>query len=279
MKKLTLLLIATFSLFNTVNAQDDYVEDRGPRGGRMSGKPRQAYTPWRFGVFLAPNISWMKPTNSKSNDGEHKVVSDGSKVGFTWGLMADYYFTDNYAIETGFQLNSTGGLISTEHALPIPTGESYVRDTKFDYSLQFFEVPFNLKLISDEIGYNGIKLFGQLGVSAGINISKKATYVVNYYNVDNNTNETVTGEKERLSGQIPISPVMFSMNVGGGVEVPLGEKMSIYGGVIFNNGFAPDVTNPANYELNMATSPATTPVFRDGNTRLNNVAIRLGLIF
>jgi hypothetical protein len=280
MKKLTLLLVATFSLFNTVSAQDDYTEDNGQRGGkRMSGRPRQSSTPWRFGVFLAPNISWMKPTNSKSNDGEHKVVSDGSKVGFTWGLMADYYFTDNYAIETGFQLNNTGGLISTTHTTPLPVNESYVSSTQFDYNLQFLEVPFNLKLISDEIGYSGVKLFGQLGVSAGINISKKATYVVNYYNVDNGQTETVTGEKERLNGQIPISPVMFNLNVGGGVEFPIGEKMSIYGGVIFNNGFAPDVTNPANYELNMATSPATTPVFRDGNTRQNNLAIRLGLIF
>jgi hypothetical protein len=280
MKKLTLLLIATFSLFNTVNAQDDGYEGGGGRSsGRPSGRPRHSSTPWRFGVFLAPNVSWMKPTNTKSNDGEHKVMSDGSKVGFTWGLMADYYFSDNYAIETGFQLNSTGGLISTTHTAPLPVAESYVSSTQFDYSLQFLEIPFNLKLISDEIGAGGIRLWGQLGVSGGININKKATYVVNYYNVDNNTNETVTGEKERLAGQIPISPVMFNLNVGGGVEIPLGEKLSIYGGVIFNNGFAPDVTNPANYDLNMATSTATTPVFRDGNTRLNNLAIRLGLIF
>ena len=261
------------SLSCTATAQDYGNED-----GRQSGRARQSSTPWRFGVFLAPNISWMKPTNTKSNDGLHRVSSDGSKVGFTWGLIADYYFTDNYAIETGFQLNSTGGIISTEHVLPVPVNESYISGTNFDYNLQYVEVPFNLKLISDEIG-GGLKLFGQLGASVGVNISKKATYVVNYYDNDNGTSGMVTGEKERLSGTLPVSPIMFSLNVGGGIEYALGEKISIYTGVIFNNGFAPDATNPANYDLNLTTAPSSTPIFKDGNTRLNNVAIRLGLIF
>ncbi len=276
MKKITLILLATFSLFNTVSAQDD---DMGGSGrARQTGMARQSSTPWRFGVFLAPNISWMKATNTKSNDGLHRVSSDGSKVGFTWGLMADYYFSDNYALETGFQLNNTGGIISTEHVTPYPLNESYIRSSNFDYNLQFVEVPFNLKLISDEIG-GGLKLFGQLGASVGVNINKKATYVVTYVD-DAGTSGTVTGEKERITGVLPISPVMFSLNVGGGLEYALGEKISIYGGVIFNNGFAPDATNPANYELNIPQSVSgDVPAFKDGNTRLNNIAIRVGLIF
>ncbi len=276
MKKITLILLATFSLFNTVSAQDD--DFGGGGSSRQSGRPRQSSTPWRFGVFLAPNISWMKATNTKSNDGMHRISSDGSKVGFTWGLMADYYFSDNYALETGFQLNNTGGVISTEHVTPYPLTESYIKTTSFNYNLQFVEVPFNLKLISDEIG-GGLKLFGQLGASLGVNINKKATYVVDYVDAAG-TAGRVTGEKERISGTLPISPIMFSLNVGGGLEYALGEKLAIYGGVIFNNGFAPDVTNPANYDLNIP-EPATgeVPVFKDGNTRLNNVAIRIGLIF
>jgi len=43
--------------------------------------------------------------------------------------------------------------------------------------------------------------------------------------------------------------------------------------VFFNNGFAPDMTNPDKYELNYAGT------FKDGHTRLNNFALRLGLYF
>ena len=245
------------------------------RGGRFRPRGGGA-TPWRIGVFLAPNVSWMKPTNTKSDDGEHRVTSDGSKVGFTWGLMADYYFSYNYAIETGFQLNTTGGAISTTN-IKVPTDRSYVLDSRFNYHLQYLEVPFNLKLISDELP-GGPKLFGQIGVSGGINISKKATYVVDYVEVDPITGiasptQQASGEREKLLGTLSIAPVMFSLNVGGGVEYPVANNISIYAGIFFNNGFAPDVTNPANYELGYAGS------FRDANTRLNNFAFRIGLIF
>jgi hypothetical protein len=275
MKRTALLLIALFAISATSFAQDDDYGNGNGRG-RTTGVPRRSTTPWHLGVFFAPNVSWMKPTNSKSNDGVHKVVNDGSKVGYTWGLMADYYFSDNYAIETGFDLNTTGGIISTT-IVPamIPVNESYVKSTNFDYTLQYIEVPFNLKLRSDEIG-PGLQLFGQLGVNAGININKKATYVVNYHDNDLNADLTASGEKERIQGNLTISPLMFSLNVGGGIEYPLGEKLSLYFGLFFNNGFAPDATNPANYSLGYDNSGAS---FKDGNTRLNNFALRLGLFF
>jgi hypothetical protein len=274
MKKLTLLFLAAFVFLQTAQAQ---YEGPGPVTPRRHGVPRGGSTPWRFGVFLAPTVSWMKPTNSKSNDGMHRVYNDGSKVGFTWGLMADYYISYNYAIETGFQLNNGGGLISTEHVTNlIPSTGAYISSTNYDYSLQYLEVPFNLKLVSDPIG-GGLTLFGQLGVSGGINLSKKATYSVTY--VDDSDNAvTLSGEKERIEGSLAVSPILFSLNVGGGLEYPVSERLSFYLGLFFNNGFAPDVTNPANYLLDY-TNATTAPEFRDGNTRLNNFAVRLGMFF
>jgi outer membrane protein W len=271
MKRITLLFVSIFAMSGSSFAQED---DLG--NGRRSGVPRQSSTPWHLGVFFAPNVSWMKPNNSKSNDGVHKVVNEGSKVGYNWGLMADYYFSDNYAIETGFDLNTTGGIISTT-IVPamIPAGESYVKTSSFNYTLQYIQVPFNLKLRSDELG-PGLKLFGQLGVTGGININKKATYAVTYYDVNLNADKVATGEKERITGNLTISPLMFSLNVGGGVEYPVGEKLSLYGGIFFNNGFAPDATNPANYTLGYDASGAS---FKDSNTRLNNFSLRLGVFF
>lgn len=55
----------------------------------------------RFGVFVAPTLSWMKPTTDKTSDGMYAPKNNGSKIGFTYGLMAEYQFADNYSFVTG----------------------------------------------------------------------------------------------------------------------------------------------------------------------------------
>ncbi len=225
----------------------------------------------RFGAFVAPNISWMKATSTKSDDGNYAVKSNGSKVGFTWGLLADYFFTRNYGIATGFQLNSTGGKIL---ATRIPTSPSVntVQSADFTYFIQYLEVPFNLKLRTEEIEGAGIKIFGQVGITGGINIGKKATYTVVYRDALN-VAITKEGTKEKISGTLSIAPVMLQLNVGGGVEKPISNRIAAYAGIFFNNGFLPDATNPKNYSLSYPGE------FSDGKIRLNNFAFRLGIFF
>jgi len=46
--------------------------------------------------------------------------------------------------------------------------------------------------------------------------------------------------------------------------------------LFFNNGFAPDATNPEKYDGSRLGYQGT---FRDGNVRLNNFALRVGLFF
>ena len=65
---------------------------------------------------------------------------------------------------------------------------------------------------------------------------------------------------------------MFQMNIGAGVQYAIGKKLDAYAGIFFNNGFAPNATDPTK----ISNIPAT---FTDGNTRLNNFALRLGFYF
>lgn len=228
----------------------------------------------KFGAFIAPNVSWMKPTSTKSDDGNYFVQSNESVVGFTWGLMADYFFTENYGISTGFQLNSTGGNIVTNRRNAIPDSTvSFVQHADFTYRAQYLEIPFNLKLRSDEINAQGIKVFGQVGLSLGINIGKKANYSVNYWDADASKMTTVSGDNEKLYGSFTVAPIMLQMNVGGGFERKIAEKTSFYLGLFFNNGFLPDATKPD--ELNLEYKGK----FTDGAVRLNNMSLKLGLIF
>jgi len=226
----------------------------------------------RFGAYIAPNLSWMHPTAGKSDDGRFSVQSNGSKIGYSWGLVAEYFFTENYGLSTGFQLNTTGGKISTRNtadtAVPLP---NTVIAADFDYNLQYLEIPFNLKLRSDELG-GGVRFFGQIGLTAGINIGKKATYTVAYRD-ESNMPETQAGKKEKLVGSLTMAPAMLQLNVGAGLEYPISGKMSFYTGVFFNNGFLPDATSPDKFGLGYDGT------FTDGKIRLNNLALRVGLLF
>ena len=77
-------------------------------------QPSKTVSRLRFGAFVAPNISWMKPVASTDDAGNYKVESGGGKVGFTYGLMVDYNFAPNYGLVSGLSINSTrGNIIAT----------------------------------------------------------------------------------------------------------------------------------------------------------------------
>ena len=229
----------------------------------------------RFGLFIAPNNSWMKPTTSKSNDGSYSVSSQGSKIGYSWGLMLDKFFAENYGIATGLQLSTSGGIIKSEYDISkgAPT-RGTVTKAEIDYKLQYFEVPFALKLMSDQLS-GGIRIFGHLGVTAGINISRKGGYSVDYMDTANGAlvSMNVSGENEKLRSGLSVTPILFQMNLGGGIEYQLTDKMSMYFGLFFNNGFAPDVTNPKEFDLGHEGQ------FTDGIVRLNNLSLKIGMFF
>lgn len=270
MKKFILIAICCIGLTGNTNAQKYEYGPEQPIGG--GGRElRKA----RFGLFVAPNISWMKPTANKSDDKLYLIENPGNKMGFAWGLMMDYYLDDNYGITTGFQLTSTGGKMNAElnpNVAP-PTTTNIVKTANFDYKLRYLEVPFALKLISDELS-GGMRFYGQVGLCAGIIIGKKASYDVTY--TDTSATGTVTktaiGEDEKIQG-LGISPVMLHMNLGAGIEYPISAKMSFTAGIYFNNGFVPDVTNPKELDLDYKGK------FSDGNTRLNSIGLRIGIFF
>ena len=222
----------------------------------------------RFGAFVAPTISWMKPTTNKTGDGLYEPKSNGSKMGFTYGLMAEYKFADNYVLVTGLQVNMTGGKMVSDYA-GTETSKVVTR-ADFNYRFNYLEIPVALKLRTDQI--SGFRFFGQFGITTGINLAKKGDFTVNYLDV-NGTAKTVTGDNEKIKGTLAIAPILFSMSIGGGVEYPLNDKLAGYAGLFFNNGFAPDATNPNKFKM------AYSLPFQDANTRLNNFALRLGLFF
>lgn len=227
---------------------------------------------FRFGIYVAPTSAWMKPTADKSKDALHRTNSNGGGMGFTYGLMAEYWFAQNYGLVSGLQMTNNRGNIATSY-VGTATAD-YVKSSEISYRLNYIELPLNLKMKTDPI--SNFTFFGQAGFSLGVNVGKKYNYDITYVNNDGESVRLHNGEDfDKIRGALAISPVLLSMNIGVGAEYPINNKLAAYVGIFFNNGFLPDATIPSKFNFNNADVPS----FQDGNIRVNNFAFRVGLFF
>lgn len=265
MKKITTILMLAFAAGVANEAMAQEVVTLGSRVYEAKK--------FRFGAYVAPTISSMKPTAAKDKDNQQNTLKGDGGVGFTYGLMAEYWFAENYGLVSGLQMNMAKGGIKTTSV--DPGANDIVRKSDINYKLNFLEIPLALKMRTDPI--ENFTFFGQVGFSLGINVGKKVDYDITYADALGVT-KTITGTNERLSsrGIAPtITPAMLSMNLGLGAEYPINNKLAGYFGFFYNNGFLPDATYPTNYSLDNGNMPK----FSDGNVRVNNFAFRLGLFF
>jgi len=177
---------------------------------------------FQLGLQLSPNLSWMNP-DSEGVDGE------GSKIGFGYGIIADFNIADNYAISTGISLLNIGGKLSypdIQSPNLIPIGGR----TEADIRLKYVQIPFTLKLKTNQIGY--MKYFGQFGLGLGINYDAEADTDFNSPSIIGSTftrNDADFGDEINL--------FRGSLIVGLGAEYNISGNTSIMLGLTFDNGF------------------------------------------
>jgi hypothetical protein len=179
----------------------------------------QSESKLHFGLKAAPSLAWL---SSDSKD----VTSDGTKFGFTYGLITEFKFATNYAFATGIDVAYRGGKFKSEYK---------VGDTSIvynvNYTMQYIEVPLTLKLKTNEIGY--LVYYLQAGVAPGWNIRARAdmdsTATAASYNLNANS--------ENNDVKDITNTVNVSMIVGGGIEYTLSGSTVLLAGIQFSNGF------------------------------------------
>ncbi|MEX2379593.1 MAG: porin family protein, partial [Vicingaceae bacterium] len=159
---------------------------------------------FQLGLQLSPNISWINP----DSDG---LDSEGSKVGFSYGLIGDFNISENYAFSTGITLLSSGGKISYPDRQDISSIGDQPGRTTADVRLKYIQVPLTLKLKTNQIGY--MKYYGQFGFGAAFNYDTKADKEFKYLS-------TTTSEDEADYGS-EINLFRASLIVGLGAEYNL----------------------------------------------------------
>ena len=196
------------------------------------------YYGFKLGLTAHPTFGFIKAENGKGN---------GVSLGFSYGLMGDFNFAENYSFSTAVTITTINGK-STE--LNVPQYEPAISRTKeydLKYKMQYIEIPLTIKLKTSEIG--AVKWYGQFGLSNDFNISSK---------------QDATSEGLELANDINSSDwtrfYRAGMIIGGGLEYRLDGKTSLMTGLTYNNGFT-----------NISTGKNTI--------RNHYVAINLGVFF
>lgn len=158
------------------------------------------YKPISLGIVLTPNMGWLRYGDNDNFSGE-------SRVGFGYGLQADFAFSENYYFNTGLLINTINS-------------RSTLNNLRTDYRLQYAEIPLALKLKSTMRYFRSY--YGLFGFSTGFKLSGREK-------ADNASNSTSIGGDANL--------FRLALQVGGGVEWLLDHNLMLMTGLTYNNGF------------------------------------------
>jgi opacity protein-like surface antigen len=194
----------------------------------MAGLIHAADSKLHFGLKGAPSLAWLR-TDTKG------LESDGSKFGFSYGLVTEFNFADNYAFATGIDIAYRGGkfkTVTTEYPDSVTT---VTTSTRSKYTIQYIEIPLSLKLKTNEIGY--LTYFLQAGVSPGFKIRARGSYEAAIQTTVGSTTTNSSDSQSDIDIMKDINNFNISMLIGGGVEYTLSGSTVLLAGIQFNNGF------------------------------------------
>ena len=197
-----------------------------------------AQTEFRFGLKGAANVGWI--TGASKN-----VENGGTKLGFAYGIMGDFYFRPNYGASVEVlmsQINGKLDVLSPQVFLSDTSG-TVVDGMRYTYNLQYIEVPVSMKFRTKEIG--DITYWGNFGISPGFLLNAKASIAEeglpanvvlddpNDFLVNDNEGDPFT--TDNFNDQVFLLRV--PLIIGGGIEYRMAGSTSLQAGIRFTNSF------------------------------------------
>jgi hypothetical protein len=166
----------------------------------------------QLGLKANPIISFLQPETEG-------VTNNGAKLGFSYGLMIDGYFSDNYALATEFSIASMSGKMSQVNG----TGKD-----NLVYRLQYLEIPVALRLTASPMGK--VSFYGLFGLGTGIRLKARG----DKDQVDQQGVVSEVYKDKDLSESIGV--FRAALNMGAGVKYSLGGNTAAQFGVTYSNG-------------------------------------------
>ena len=161
-------------------------------------------------------------------------------MGFGVGVVAEYYFADNYAIVTGVNVNMNRGHYSFDNARLVMGADSvavpeiYSVDRK--YKSTIYEVPLMLKMMTNELGNLPLRAYAQVGAGLG--------YAQRVKVLDGNADDYSATNKE-------YSNLRASLKIGAGAQYAIDESTRVFAGIYFSHDFINNINSivPNHYKF------------------------------
>lgn len=170
---------------------------------------------FELGLKAHPVYGWIKPSSDN-------MGSDGGVMGFSYGLMGDFYISDRYSFATGLGITSTGGKTRE----PNDEGNTVLSN----YRLQYIEVPLTLRLKTDQNG--PLVFYGLFGLEGAVNIKARADRTILALADPNQKTDL-----SNLDVDGDITAFRLGLSIGGGAIYDLSGNTRLLAGLTFNNGF------------------------------------------
>ena len=188
------------------------------------------YKKFRFGLQLTNGVSFINSDNVNISDTK-------SGYAFSYGLLTEYSFNENYAISTGVNISNPRVSRANSPAInayylgvndTVRTDLGLLTDQKESYTFTYIDLPLVLKLITKEIGY--FRYFGEFGVVNSFRVRSRFT-------LNGSSIENKSINKKLSPFDIRSNFYNASLKVGGGFEYIISDKTTFLVELSFNNGF------------------------------------------
>lgn len=209
----------------------------------------------RMGLTASPQLSWM-------NSDASTISSDGTQMGFNFGLITDFFFAERYSLSSGITINNTGGKLKYSDSLRFKTNDityDLAEGSSIKYKIQYIDIPFSFRMESNQIGY--FVYYAQFGITNHFRVGASADIegVFEGDAGDENLSLSGVGCKDEVG--------FFNMgyNIGAGTNYYFSKNTAITLGILYTNGFI-DVTNNDNKRAK-------------DNVSLRSVTVKIGVLF
>ncbi|MEM9930677.1 MAG: porin family protein [Bacteroidota bacterium] len=226
----------------------------------------------QFGIQASPTFGSMNTDNNLIN-------RDGSNLGLKLGLVAEYYFRENYSFHTGlgFHFNAGGTLFyedrftkvdiwreSLDNTLPANAlPDSISGGLAYKYELQFLEIPVGLTLRTREFGY--LRYFLRPAFHIGVVTRARGSI----------KNASFISSEETFDIGPEVNGVNLSWSLGGGVEYSISTSTALVAGLAYQAGFA-DMTRDNGTSLRRDGRNAEED---DSKGKVGSLVLMIGIMF
>ena len=230
----------------------------------MSLSASAQYKGFAFGFKVGPNWGWTGSTTGAA-------VSLGARTGFDVGVVAEYYFADNYALVSGINVDFVGGKYMFDRARMVtdslnPEGYLEVYGVNRIYKSTIYEIPLMLKMETNDLGNLPLRAYAQVGGGIGYAQKVKVKDAIPSEGIETPAEWGITDRE--------FSNIRVSLKIGAGAQYAVDESTRLFAGFYFSHDFINNINsiNPNYYKYYNGDKD-----LGERDVKLNMVQNRIGI--